>query len=64
MKTYLASHAPEFNYDDPAPKGIDLTLLTIGNKQVTGHWTDDGRYKAWAPLLKRDKVRERELGYL
>ncbi len=48
----------------PAPRGVKMNLLTIGNQSVVGSWTDDGSVKAWHPLLKRDKDYEREMGYL
>lgn len=61
---HYAAEPTGYNYRDPAPRGVKLTLLTIGNVQVTGEWSDDGGYKAWAPLLKRDKELERKLGIL
>lgn len=45
------------------PRGVKMSLLTMGNQQVVGDWSDIG-YKAWAPLIKRDKDIERTLGYL
>ena len=60
---HLAAPPTGYNYLDPAPRGVKLTLLTKGNIQVTGEWTE-GAYKAWAPLLKRDKELERKLGIL
>lgn len=62
-KDYLAAEPQGYNYVDPAPKGVKLTLLTLGNIQVTGVWSKN-LYKAWAPLLKRDKQMEKELGIL
>ncbi len=64
MDKHLDSYTPEWEYKKPAPRGVKLSLLTIGNQQVTGDWSADGRYKAWAPLIKRNKDIERELGYL
>jgi hypothetical protein len=63
-ETHFAAEPTDYNYVDPAPRGVKLTLLTIGNIQVTGQWDDSGAYKAWAPLLKRDKELERQLGLL
>ena len=60
---YLAAEPTGYNYIDPAPKGVKLTLLTVGNVQVTGEWME-GAFKAWAPLLRRDKELERKLGIL
>jgi hypothetical protein len=40
------------------PRGVKIALLTIGNIEVTGNWTDDGRYKAWQRLFSRDKRHE------
>jgi hypothetical protein len=62
MTGYLSAAPTGYNYVDPAPRGVKLTLLTIGKIQVTGVWTDDGSYIAWAPLLKRDKLVEDALG--
>ena len=61
---HLDASQPEWEYIKPAPRGVKLTLLTLGNQQVIGEWRDDGGYKAWAPLLKRCKETERRLGYL
>lgn len=50
---------------DPAPSGGEkVALLTVGNQQVVGNWTNDGRFKGWAHLVGRDKEKERQLGYL
>jgi hypothetical protein len=43
------------------PRGVKIALLTIGNIEVTGNWTDDGRYKAWQRLFSRDKEHEKNL---
>lgn len=39
------------------PSGM-LALLTIGNAEVIGSWSPDGRYKAWQYLFDRDKEHE------
>jgi hypothetical protein len=44
---------------EAAPRGVKLALLTEGNIQTTGNWTDDGRFKAWQRLFSRDKEIER-----
>lgn len=62
MIGHLAASPTAFNYIDPAPRGVKLTLLTIGKVQVVGEWSDIGGYIAWAPLLKRDKELEERLG--
>jgi hypothetical protein len=46
---------------EPAPRGVKIALLTIGNIEVTGNWTDDGRYKAWQRLFSRDKEHEKKI---
>ena len=51
-----------WRYTEPAPKGVKLSLLTIGKVQVTGEWTDGGGFIAWSPLIPRDKNTERLLG--
>lgn len=43
------------------PRGVRIALLTEGNIQVSGEWTDDGRYKAWQLLYSRDKEHEKLL---
>lgn len=49
---------------EPAPAGSEVQLLTVGRICVTGFWTDDGRFIAWAPKIKRDKELETKLGLL
>lgn len=46
---------------EPAPRGVKIVLLTVGNIQTTGNWTDDGRYKAWQRLFSRDKEHEKRM---
>lgn len=64
-KGYISANAGEvkWNYFPPVDKGAKVSLLTIGGLQVEGRW--DGvwgqYYLAWAPLIKRDKERERAL---
>lgn len=64
-KSYVAAEMPEWLYpgvgDQPPPLGAKVQLLTIGHVAVHGPWTDDGRYIAWAPLLKRNKEKEARL---
>ena len=63
LKTdHVAADETFYRYTEPAPRGVKLTLLTVGNVQVTGEWSDRGGYKAWAPLIKRDKEQEKALG--
>lgn len=45
--------------DAPAPRGVDLNLLTEGGICVRGRWRDDGGYLAWAPLPKGNRDKER-----
>lgn len=49
-------------YERPRQRG-KMHLLTIGCISVTGVWSGElGQYYlAWAPLLKRDKAKEREI---
>lgn len=44
--------------DPRPPGGAKVLLLTVGHVLVTGPWSDDGRYLAWAPLPKRNKDKE------
>ena len=50
--------------DQEKPPSGKVLLLTIGNVCVLGTWTNDGRYKAWQHLLKRNKAHEARLGYV
>lgn len=55
--------AVKWHYEVPPDKSAKVNLLTVGGMQVTGRWTGawGEHYLAWAPLLKRDKPRERAL---
>ena len=64
MIDHLAAEPTGFNYTDKPPRGVKLSLLTKGKVQVTGVWVDDGSFIAWAPLLRRNRAKERELGIL
>ena len=59
-KGYEADKNLRWIYPDQErpPRGVKLALLTIGNIQVTGDWTE-GPYKAWQRLFTRDKEHER-----
>lgn len=57
---YPATGRPE----DQPPKGVGLLLLTEGKVSVTGDWTDNGGFIAWAPKIRRDKALEEKLGLL
>jgi hypothetical protein len=63
MTGHLAGPPSGWEYLLPAPRGVKITLLTIGNMQVTGVW-QAGMYKAWCLLIERDKELERKLGYI
>jgi hypothetical protein len=60
-KEYIAGGAP-FMYPgagDPAPfGGAKVLLLTKGGICITGSWKNDGSVIGWAPLPKRDHVKE------
>jgi hypothetical protein len=43
---------------EPAPRGVKLSLLTKGLIQVTGVWNDSGNYIAWQRLHRRIKEQE------
>lgn len=56
--------AEGWRYEKPAHgTGPKTQLLTIGGIAVTGQWRGEvGEYfLAWAPLLRRDKDKERQL---
>jgi hypothetical protein len=46
----------------PCPRGIKVQLLTRGFTTVTGEYTNEVDYHAWAPVIKRDKALEERLG--
>lgn len=54
-----AEGAP-WRYDDTAPRGRKVLLLTIGGVLVQGNWKGylGEFFLAWQPLPKRDKVAE------
>lgn len=49
-----------WRYDDTAPRGRKVSLLTVGGVMVQGTWKGGlGEFFiAWQPLPKRDKVAE------
>lgn len=63
--TYVAGKVDEYYYPelgDPLPPGgADVHLLTVGGICVRGCWSNDGGFLGWAPLPKRNRVREAEL---
>ena len=62
MKGYLASDDNSYRYpgagDERPAGGAKVLLLTKGGICVSGTWSDDGRYTAWAPMPKRNKEKE------
>ncbi len=64
---HAANGEAQWNYfKDPqapkCPRGGKVQLLTIGGSQVGGEYTNEKDYIAWAPCIKRDKAKEKELG--
>lgn len=47
-----------YPWQERAPRGTKIAILTRGDIQVTGYWVDDGSCKAWQRLFKRDKNEE------
>lgn len=43
------------------PRGTTLHLMTSGGVVVRGQWTDDGRFIAWYPFLKKPDWLKRRL---
>ena len=66
MEGHVAVHQPEWEYRKPPPTGKKLHLLTVGKTEVIGQMVGalGKHYIAWAPLLKRDRETERDMGYL
>ena len=62
---HLAEETPRWRYTEPPPINTKLMLLTVGGQQVTGPWSGKfgETYLAWSGMLKRDKAKEKELGY-
>jgi hypothetical protein len=58
-----AEWIPEWK--DPAkehpPRGTSLHLMTEGGVVVRGQWSDDGRFIAWYPFLKKPDWLKRKL---
>lgn len=63
-KGYVAG-GTEFLYpeagDHPAPLGVKIHILTQGGVCVDGHWRANAGFVAWAPLPKRNRVKEQSL---
>jgi hypothetical protein len=53
----------QWRYEVAPHRGAKVQLLTIGGMSVVGTWYGElgEAFLAWAPLLKRDKAREREI---
>lgn len=53
-----------WRYERPANTGAKMMLLTVGRVAVLGTWFGDlgEAFIAWAPMPKRDKIKEVELG--
>lgn len=47
--------------DARPPGGAKVLLLTKGGMCATGPWSNDGRFLGWAPLPKRNKIKEAQL---
>lgn len=52
-----------WRYDEPAPKGVKILLLTVGAVAVIGVWEGEPgeHFIAWSPLPKRNKEKETAL---
>jgi homospermidine synthase len=60
---YVAAQTVAWTYEKPKHGLAKCMLLTVGGILVTGTWIGEvgEHYLAWAPMLKRDKQKEREL---
>lgn len=60
--TSYVSGVADYRYpeagDELPPGGAKVLLLTRHGICVTGHWTSDKRFLAWAPLPKRNRGKE------
>lgn len=66
-KDYLSADSSEWNYpgiDDDAPAHKKIHILSKGNISIQGNWEEDVGNKAWAPLLKRNKTKEKLQEYV
>jgi hypothetical protein len=64
-KSYVTTPDSVFNYDmDALQSGVKCILLNPGGVAVMGSVTAATRrhFVGWAPMPKRDKERERQLG--
>ena len=50
-----------WRYEEPAPRGVKLLLLTSGGVAVIGEWSTNSNLVAWSPLPRRDKAKEHAL---
>lgn len=64
-RVYTSDSAIHWRYSE-APSGVIVMLLTVGGVATKGKWTGEygEHFKAWFPLPKRDKAKERELGFI
>lgn len=67
MTRYITAPAGEIYWRyEPAPKGLKCDLLNPGGCKIPGpaigEWGKE--YIAWAPFPRRDKQKERELGFM
>lgn len=60
---YTDENSPVFIYSEPPDVNKKMTLLNKGFASFEGKWKDSGAI-AWCPVPKRDKKREKELGYI
>jgi len=65
LATHVAAEVVAWHYpgagEDRPPGGAKCLLLTRHGVCVTGQWSDDGRFLAWAPMPKRNKDKEKTL---
>lgn len=64
MTGHIDGPAEGWRYEKPKHgAGMKTQLLTIGGISITGNWRGElgEAYLAWAPLLKRDKLIERQI---
>lgn len=61
--SHVTSAETQWRYEVPMQRGAKTQLLTKGGISVTGQWAGElGEYYfAWAPLIKRDRVKEAEI---
>ena len=59
-KTYIVGTTSWiYPYEGEVPRGCKIHILNQGGVSIIGHWDHTQGHIAWAPLHKRDAVKEK-----